>query len=161
MSAPLPPKETQFKLGQSGNPNGRPKGLEKRVRELLGSDIDGMIYVQRCVALGIPPNPDEMVALGVKLTDDQRAAIKATFAFIKVRDVNEATKNLEDRGWGKAKQTVKINDGSGTRMPKNMPAMGDAQLEALAALDEGLDGFSDDELEGIDVDEPGHGATEH
>jgi hypothetical protein len=34
-----PPKEFQWKKGQSGNPGGRPKGLTARLRELLADDV--------------------------------------------------------------------------------------------------------------------------
>ncbi len=134
--------------GVSGNPAGRAKGLEARTRDLLGDDIDAIIYVQRCVAIGIPPDPEALVALGVKLTDAQKESVGRTFATITRRDANEAAKLLTDRGWGKAKQHVDITDKTRSRMPKNMPAMTDEQLRALAVLDGTDDGS-------------GNGATEH
>lgn len=133
-------KPFQFAPGQSGNPSGKPKGLERRVRELLGDDIDAIVYVQRCVALGVPPDVDEMIALGVKLTDTQRKAIANTFSTITRRDSNEAAKLVTDRGWGKAKQHVEINDKPSNRRAQAMRPMSDAELRALAKLDEGLEG---------------------
>jgi uncharacterized protein DUF5681 len=42
-SRPEPPVETRWKPGQSGNPGGRPKGLQRRVRELCGDDGDKIV----------------------------------------------------------------------------------------------------------------------
>lgn len=154
-------KRWQFPKGVSGNTAGRPKGLEKRTRELLGTDIDAITYVERCVALGMPPDPEVLGVLGVELTPDQRTAIARTFSTIKVRDAIEAAKNLKDRGWGKAKQTVKINEGAGSRMPAGMGELTVDELEIAAKLDAGLEGFTDDDLEGLDANGPGHGETQH
>lgn len=150
-------KPYQFPKGVSGNPSGCDKKLERRVRELLGADIDAIVYVQRCVALGMPPNVDTMAHLGIDLTEDQRTAIKQTFAHIKVRDVNEATKNLSDRGWGKAKQHVELNDKRGGKKPAGMKDLKPEELRVLAKLDEGTEGIEDEELDSG----PPNGATEH
>ena len=67
-----PPLETRWKPGQSGNPNGRPKGIAARVRELV--------------------KPDEIVE---GLLKEARTATSA-------RDRIAAWNALTDRGWGKA-----------------------------------------------------------
>jgi hypothetical protein len=150
-----------FQVGKSGNPSGRPKGLEARTRELLGGDIDAIVYVQRCVALGVPPDHAHLTTLGVTLSEGQRKALEANFGTITPRHANEAAKLLTDRGWGKAKQHVEIGDRRGPKMPKGMRALTEAELRIAAKLDEGLEGLDDDELEAIDAADPGHGATEH
>jgi hypothetical protein len=151
-------KPHRFRPGQSGNPGGRSK-LEKHLRNLVGTDIDAMIYVQRCIALCIPPSVAQIAEFGIVLTLEQREAIEA-FPRITPRDASKSFDSLLDRGWGKAKQHVRITEGNGSRMPKKMRDMSDAQLAALAALDDGLEGVSDDDVEGFDAGEP-DGATEH
>lgn len=128
-----------FQRGTSGNPGGRPKGLESRTRELLGDDIDAMIYVQRCLALGVPPDADELAEIA-HLTTEQKAAVKATFSTITRRDTTDAFKALTDRGWGKPKQNLKIESGVGRVQRTPMDGLTDEQLMALAALDGNGDG---------------------
>jgi hypothetical protein len=71
----VPPVEHRFKPGQSGNPGGRPKGLQRRVRELVGDDGDKLASFLFAV-----------------FTDEGE----------KMGDRLEAAKILLERGWGKA-----------------------------------------------------------
>jgi hypothetical protein len=64
-----------FVPGQSGNPGGRPKGLQRRVREEFGNDGDGLVAF-----------------LAGVVTD----------ADAKTTDRLEAARILLERGWGKA-----------------------------------------------------------
>jgi hypothetical protein len=68
-----------FKKGQSGNPGGRAKGFERRVRDLV--DPDQIIKF----ALNVMIN-------GKETTKDQLAAARF----------------LAERGWGKPRQTVEV-----------------------------------------------------
>lgn len=131
-------KPYRFQKGTSGNPSGRPKGLEARTRELLGEDVDAMLYVQRCLALGVPPDADELAEI-VQLTPEQVAAVKSTFSTITRRDTTDAFKALTDRGWGKPKQDVVVSEKPNRRQAKAMRGMTDEQLRALAALDEEIE----------------------
>lgn len=150
-------KEYRFQPGQSGNPSGRAKGLERRTRDLLGDDIDALTYVQRCIALGVPPELEQIEELGIKLTDRQKAALGVEVK-ISRRDQLESYKALSDRGWGKPKQVVKFGGPAGKAVPKNMPKMTDEQLRTLAALDADLgDESLDDEIDESD----GVDATQH
>ena len=71
-----------FKPGQSGNPGGRPKGLAKRVRELVGEDGERIIEFMASVM-------------------NDETARKA--------DRLEAAKWLADRGFGRAIQGLEID----------------------------------------------------
>ncbi len=134
-----------FQKGISGNPGGRPIGLERMTREILGGDIRAVIYVQRCISLGFPPDIEQMEALGISLSEKQRKALEV-FPTIKCRDVNDAGKLTFDRGWGKARQTVDITGdvSLGQRAEKPLTALTDEQLKALAELDVEAD---EDDLE--------------
>lgn len=125
-----------FTKGVSGNPAGRSKGLERLVRETVGDDMVAIVYVQRCVALGMPPDPERLAALGVALTKEQREAIAKTFAALKPRESTEAAKLVADRGWGKAPQTVSIKDGNAAT-DGDLDDMDDAELEREIARLEG------------------------
>lgn len=124
--------------GQTANPGGRPKGLERRVREQLGNAIDAIIYVHRCVAMGVPPERKDIEALGVELTPRQWDSLLETFSAISRRDAVESAKLVIDRGWGKAKQHVDLGGTRGRPVPAKMLTMTDEQLRALAALDDGI-----------------------
>jgi hypothetical protein len=65
----------RFPKGVSGNPGGRPKGLSRATRELVGDD-------------GMP-----IVELWWRIAQDPMQ---------RTRDRLEASKLLADRGWGKA-----------------------------------------------------------
>lgn len=71
-----------FQPGQSGNPGGRPKGLSRRVRELVGND-------GRAIA-------EYMLSV----MTDERA---------RTADRMEAAKWLADRGFGRAVQALDID----------------------------------------------------
>ncbi len=108
-----------FKPGQSGNPAGRAKGLERRTRELVGGDGEELV----------------MTLLGI--ARDTMAA---------KRDRIEACKVLFDRGWGKARQTVDITGdlSLGQRAERSLAPMTDEQLAIMAALDIELEESNDD-----------------
>lgn len=78
----IPPKEKQFKKGQSGNPNGRPKKLpelDKLLADVLGEEKDGITAAE-----AILKKLRQMAAQG-----NLRAA-----------------EILLDRGYGKPKQSI-------------------------------------------------------
>lgn len=87
---PAPQKRTlngedgRFVPGNNGNPGGRPKGLAKRVRELVGNDGETLAEFM----LEILNNPAE-----------------------KTKERMDAATWLADRGWGKAAQHAPIDDG--------------------------------------------------
>ena len=64
-----------WKPGQSGNPNGRPKGIGKRAREIAGGD------------------PDRLLTVLLAIAEDDDA---------KDSDRIAATREYLDRAWGKA-----------------------------------------------------------
>jgi Family of unknown function (DUF5681) len=84
-----PPEEHRFQPGVSGNPAGRPKGLARKTRELLGDDGESLVRFWASVMDG-GPLPDGTVP--------------------SVRERLEASKLLADRGWGKAPQFVLVED---------------------------------------------------
>jgi hypothetical protein len=71
-----------FIPGQSGNPGGRPKGLARRVRELVGE------------------NGELILEFMVEVLGDKAA---------RTADRLEAAKWLADRGFGKAVQAVEVD----------------------------------------------------
>jgi hypothetical protein len=79
-----------FMPGQSGNPRGRPKGLAKATRELVGED--GMALVE----------------LWWDIARDETR---------RDRDRLEASRLLADRGWGKAPTYAAIEDADPLDLP--------------------------------------------
>lgn len=87
-SKPLRNDKGQLLPGQVLNPGGRPKGLEKRVRELV--DFDAITLALQDIALGkLPPG----------ITGETT---------VKIKDRIEAAKLLYDRGHGKARAIVDL-----------------------------------------------------
>lgn len=101
--APAPKRPGCFRKGQSGNPGGRPAGIERVVREIVGANVEALVRAQIKIAKGIAP--DEAPHMVVKPTDCTRAF--------------EA---LMDRGWGKPKQPIDLRE---------MPS-GEADLSSLS-----------------------------
>lgn len=85
---PLRNEKGHLLPGQTANPGGRPKGLERRVRELV--DFDAITVAMADIAMGRTPE-------GVQ-TDGP----------IKTRDRIAAASLLYDRGFGKARAIVDL-----------------------------------------------------
>lgn len=116
-----------YTKGVSGNPGGRPKGLERMVRELIAAQKHA------------DPERGEVdgwAAMTLRLYDIAMGKTKA-----KERDQIEAIKVLKDRGYGKARQTVDVTGDLrlGSAPVQLPPTLTDEQVAVLAALDEGID----------------------
>ena len=80
----MPPKQHQFKPGQSGNPSGRPKGVASQARQLTKGDPTQLLRVLLSIAKSEAVKPSDRIA---------------------------AAKEFLDRGWGKAASYAPVEDG--------------------------------------------------
>jgi hypothetical protein len=80
----MPKEDTQFKPGQSGNPKGRPKGVAKQARDLVGND------------------PARLLQVLLSIAEDKGASRSERRA---------AAAEYLDRGWGKAASYSPVEDG--------------------------------------------------
>ena len=94
-----------FLPGQSGNPGGRPKGLARRVRELVGHD--GSAIVEYMFAV---------------LSDESE----------RTADRMEAARWLADRGFGRAVQGLEIEVGQQPSV--DLTVLSTEDLEAMLAI---------------------------
>ncbi|MCR4338788.1 MAG: DUF5681 domain-containing protein [Gemmatimonadaceae bacterium] len=85
-----------WKPGQSGNPGGRPKGLARQVRELVGNDGKRLAEFHLAVA-----------TLDVELL----AAANVTAKQVTVRDRQTSVAWLAERGWGKPATFAPVEEG--------------------------------------------------
>lgn len=124
LTLPVPEhlKQFQFQPGQTGNPGGRPKGLERTAREALAlrsyKAFDSKTYTGEEAALQC------LLDMGFDATIQPRERIAAF-------------KEVFDRGHGKAKQSVKVTDDSArtVKMPRDPSEMTEAEVRtALAAI---------------------------
>jgi hypothetical protein len=94
-----------FAPGRSGNPGGRPKGLTRRVRELVGDDGDAIV----CFMHQVMTNPNARTA-----------------------DRLEAGRWLGDRGFGRSVQPVDLDVNQHAAIDVTM--LSTADLDALLAI---------------------------
>jgi hypothetical protein len=102
------------------NPGGRPKGLEKRVRELV--DFDAITLALQDIALGRQPKSADGTPM--------------LHAEIKTSDRIKAAALLYDRGHGKAKQAIELAAAIEHAGPGSLELDGldDAALELLESV---------------------------
>lgn len=107
-SAPNTAGLRPWKPGQSGNPSGRPKGIERRIRELTNDGEDIL----------------EILASALKA--------EGQFEDINHKDRIHVAEIMLDRGWGKALATsINVSADAG-QLPDGLLGASDAILEALA-----------------------------
>lgn len=119
-----PPEEHRFEAGKSGNPGGRPKGLARMVRQVLGDD-DGETLARfwaaclsgEIVTVTTGPNGERV---------EERTKVS-------VKDRIDVSKMLAERGWGKPAQFVPIESDDPLGMSEQ------AAAEAAAGLDARFD----------------------
>jgi hypothetical protein len=107
-----------FKKGETGNAGGRPRGIDRRLRERFGGDVEAMTEVQVSIAKGKKPE-------GVD------------FGTITAADSTRAYVAVMDRLGGKPSQHVEHGGELNIGPPVPMSKLTREQLEALAALDGG------------------------
>lgn len=120
---PVPGSEVhRFKPGVSGNPGGRPKGLERAVRDAIDrrefKDANGNVH----------KGLDAVLARLLELLFETGTS---------PRDAVALAKEIFDRGFGKAKQTVHLKDENTpvATMPRDPAEMTTEELrEAIAAV---------------------------
>lgn len=107
----------KFIRGTSGNPNGRPKGLLRQLRDEFSKDLPAIMRVQIAIAKGEIPEGTNIKIESVSAADATRAA-----EFVADRLLGKATQHVEHGG--------ELNIGP----PVPMKDLKRDQLEALAAL---------------------------
>jgi len=118
----------QWSPGTSGNPGGRAKGLEKRVRELVGERMDDIILAMRDIA---------------------------TNRGFKAADRIAAAKLLWDRGWGQARQSIDVKSESTVITAKIDPSR--LTPDQARAFEESLSAMLDPgDRDYIEVTDPPH-----
>lgn len=92
-----PPRYTQFRKGQSGNPAGRPKKTQPPTEPIAGEEVDKILRVQldREIALKGPGGARTMKVLEAVLLAQQRSALAGNSAA--QREVLKQARLLEER----------------------------------------------------------------
>jgi Family of unknown function (DUF5681) len=137
MSEPVPevtpqprvmPEGRRFVAGQSGNPKGRPKGLARKVREIVG-DNDGET-IARFWAAGMSgrlPNPE---------WDEKNPTKAPQYVTLDPKDRVLCSRLLAERGWGKPPMFAPIEDDDpldfAEREADEVAAEFDARMDELA-----------------------------
>jgi Family of unknown function (DUF5681) len=114
-----PPAEHRFRKGQSGNPGGRPKGLARITRELLGDDGETAVRFLVSVMDGGPLPDGAIPSVSERIT---------------------AAKLLIERGWGRAPEFAPLED----RDPLELRG-GDEEL--AASFDRRMDELAEKRVE--------------
>lgn len=120
-----------FQPGQSGNPGGRPKGLARKVREILGDDDGSAIagFWTAVLSGELPTTITEVAADGTTST-------KRVYVRVEMSDRIAVSKLLAERGWGKPPQFAPIDDADpldfSEREADELAASFDARLDELA-----------------------------
>lgn len=104
-----------FPPGVSGNPAGRPKlaevqrGLAAKIRNHPQVGEDGEHLIARLVAIATEPHQNTKARI-------------------------EAIKELFNRGWGRALESLHVSGGLATLDPAKLVRLSDAELEQAAAI---------------------------
>lgn len=132
--------DTKWKPGQTGNPGGRPKGIARLVRDVIGPrGMEEVIRAQHMIALGRHPLANE-------LGEDA--------PMVQARECTGAAAWLRDTGFGRPQQSVDLTSGGeklgGGAVTVDVSGLSEAELASIetiaaAAIESGDEPTKDDE----------------
>lgn len=124
-----------FRKGQSGNPGGRKRGIERELQELLKDDLPKIAKAQGRIARGLPPE-------------------EAPHMEVKAADANRAAEWCYDRCYSKPRQVLEVEDADDQKAVTTRDVFNALDADGIAGLELAMQQIDSARASPVDEDPP-------